>query len=109
MPRPRATANAPADPNAPAATSARTRTTVPVTGMTCKACEARVAKALKKVKGVEQATVWLAKGEAAVVSRGPVSQDRLAAALKGAGYQLGREALPLVTREGTAWRDALIG
>jgi sulfite exporter TauE/SafE/copper chaperone CopZ len=77
--------------------------------MTCKACEARVAKALKKVKGVEQATVSLAKGEAAVVSRGPVGQDRLAAALKGAGYQLGREALPLVTREGTAWRDALIG
>ncbi len=67
--------------------------TIGVEGMTCASCVARVERALKKVPGVEGATVNLAT-EKATVSFGPaVGAEALLTAIENAGYEPQREAL----------------
>ncbi len=63
--------------------------TLPVEGMTCASCVARVEKTLKKIDGVETASVNLAT-EAVALSFDPekTSLEELAKAVDGAGYQL---------------------
>jgi P-type Cu+ transporter len=57
-------------------------------GMTCASCVARVEKALKKVPGVEQATVNLATESARIqVQSEDVSDARLRRAIRDAGYE----------------------
>jgi Cu+-exporting ATPase len=60
---------------------------LPVTGMTCASCSSRVEKALKKVPGVEAASVNLSS-ERAAVSYDPaaVAPAQLRAAVERAGY-----------------------
>jgi Cu+-exporting ATPase len=57
-----------------------------ITGMHCAACVARVEQALASVENVTGASVNLATERAAVRSRGPVSLEKLNAALAAAGY-----------------------
>jgi Cu+-exporting ATPase len=67
-----------------------TELTLPVEGMTCASCVRRVEKALKRVDGVEDATVNLAT-ETARVRMDPslASVDELRARVEKAGYKLG--------------------
>jgi Cu+-exporting ATPase len=59
-----------------------------VGGMTCASCVARVEKALKKLSGVQEATVNLATETATVQSiEGHVTAEKLIAALQKIGYQ----------------------
>ncbi len=58
---------------------------LPVTGMTCAACVMRVEKALKKVEGVENATVNLATERATVAYSG-ANPTLLKRAVREAGY-----------------------
>jgi P-type Cu+ transporter len=68
--------------------------TIGVGGMTCASCVARVERALKKVPGVEGATVNLAT-EKATVSYDATSAEveALMSAIEGAGYEPRRESL----------------
>ncbi|HEU5317650.1 MAG TPA: heavy metal translocating P-type ATPase, partial [Chloroflexota bacterium] len=80
--------------------------TLPITGMTCASCVRRVEKALKKVEGVDEASVNLAT-EKARVAFDPivVSLDDLKAAVERAGYGVGTLAAPAaedVTADGVA-------
>jgi P-type Cu+ transporter len=59
--------------------------TVLVEGMTCAACAARIERALRKVEGVQEASVNLATERATVVAAS-VTRDRLEQAIKDAGY-----------------------
>ena len=57
-------------------------------GMTCASCVARVEKALKKVPGVESATVNLATESARItVQSAEVTDARLRRAIRDAGYE----------------------
>ena len=59
-----------------------------IEGMTCASCVARVERALKKVPGVEQATVNLATESARVsMAQEPQSMARLLRAVRDAGYE----------------------
>jgi len=58
-----------------------------VTGMTCASCVARVEKALKKVPGVEGASVNLATESARVQGAAALTREMLSAAIEKAGYQ----------------------
>src|SRR5262249_44959718 len=57
-----------------------------ISGMHCAACVARVEEALAAVPGVASASVNLATHRAQVRLAGPVQGERLAAAVRGAGY-----------------------
>ncbi|MDR3107468.1 MAG: sulfite exporter TauE/SafE family protein [Bifidobacteriaceae bacterium] len=76
--------------------------------MTCKACEVRVGKVLRRLPGVEDAQVSLAKGRATVISTRPLKAEELDAALDQAGYGVGAAVLPVVSGDRKVWRDALI-
>ena len=56
-----------------------------IEGMTCASCVARVEKALRKVPGIEEATVNLATETANV--RGPIDAEAAIAAVRKAGYE----------------------
>jgi len=57
-------------------------------GMTCASCVMRVEKALKKVAGVQEATVNLATEHAQVQADATVAANALAAAVRQAGYEV---------------------
>ncbi|NML31530.1 heavy metal translocating P-type ATPase [Paraburkholderia antibiotica] len=60
---------------------------IDVGGMTCASCAMRVEKALSKVPGVARATVNLATEQARVESDATVEPERLAEAVRKAGYE----------------------
>lgn len=63
--------------------------TLPVQGMTCASCVTRVEKALKKVEGVNEASVNLASEKARVeFDPSRVQLDQLKTAVEDAGYEL---------------------
>jgi len=70
--------------------------TLPVTGMTCASCVRRIEKALKRVDGVQDASVNLATEKARVIydptAAGPAE---LQAAVEKAGYTVGAVPQPL--------------
>ena len=60
--------------------------TLTVEGMTCASCVGRVEKALKKVQGVQQATVNLATERASIVADSSVNSRDLIEAMTRAGF-----------------------
>jgi len=67
-----------------------------IVGMTCASCVARVEKALRKVPGVQQATVNLATETAAVSAAAGVTDLMLAGAVRAAGYDVASREVDLV-------------
>ena len=73
-------------------------------GMTCASCVARVEKALKKVPGVQEATVNLATESARVlISPGEEVQARLRRAVRDAGYEPRAADATLSTEPASPW------
>lgn len=73
-------------------------------GMTCASCVARVEKALKKVPGVQEATVNLATESARVlISPGEEVQARLRRAVRDAGYEPRAADATLSTEQASPW------
>ncbi|WP_447753347.1 heavy metal translocating P-type ATPase [Pseudomonas nicosulfuronedens] len=71
---------------------------LPVSGMTCASCAGRVERALRKVPGVQDASVNLASEQARVQLAAPSSSDTLpalVAAVEQAGYQVPTHSLEL--------------
>ncbi len=69
-----------------------TRQHFPIQGMTCANCVRHVEKALKNLPGVLQLEVNLEKHEAIIeYDSTSVSYERMASALKEAGYTLGKD------------------
>jgi P-type Cu+ transporter len=71
-----------------AAQDGRRQLVVPVVGMTCAACVRRVEKALRRLPGVEEASVNLAAAKAAVVVRPEVGLRQIEEAVREAGYHV---------------------
>lgn len=62
------------------------RIDIPITGMTCAACAATVEKTLKKIEGIEDATVNLASEKATILTEKPLDIRGIAEAVKSEGY-----------------------
>ncbi len=67
--------------------TSQTALDIGIGGMTCASCVMRVEKALKKVPGVESATVNLATESARVQVNDPTLEARLRRAVRDAGYE----------------------
>ena len=80
-------------------TAKKTTVELPITGMTCASCVARNEKALRKVEGVDDASVNFAT-EKATIAFDPevVSADELVHAVEAAGYGVvtAQETLPIL-------------
>lgn len=62
--------------------------TVPVRGMSCVLCERPIASSVEDVRGVLEADASAARNEVTVkAKRGSVSVERIAAAIRAAGYE----------------------
>ncbi|WEJ73125.1 heavy metal translocating P-type ATPase [Pseudomonas sp. PSE14] len=71
---------------------------LPVSGMTCASCAGRVERALRKVPGVQEASVNLASEQARIQLAGPSNGDTLpalVAAVEQAGYAVPAHSLEL--------------
>nr|WP_297424462.1 sulfite exporter TauE/SafE family protein [uncultured Actinotalea sp.] len=79
-----------------------------ISGMTCRACEVRVGKALRAVPGVREVDVSAARGRARVRTGAAVPSERWAVAVRRAGYELGVERRPWLTRDRRVWRDVVL-
>lgn len=80
-------------PAAPAGAPEQATTTFPVSGMTCASCVSHVQRALEATPGVTSASVNLLLENATVsFDPGLVSPDRLASAIRAAGYDAHVEA-----------------
>ncbi|MEI6599669.1 MAG: heavy metal translocating P-type ATPase [Comamonadaceae bacterium] len=85
-------------------TTAPTSVDIGIGGMTCASCVARVEKALKKVPGVQEATVNLATESARVViSPGEDVQARLRRAVRDAGYEPRAADATVATEQASPW------
>jgi Cu+-exporting ATPase len=77
-------------------------------GMTCASCVARVEKALKKLPGVQEATVNLATESArVVVAAGGPEEARLRRAVRDAGYEPRAADAAIDALEASAWAGFL--
>ena len=68
------------------ALSAPRRLTLEVEGMSCASCVNRIERYLRKLEGVQEATVNLATNRATVVANPDVTTDAIVAAVEAAGY-----------------------
>ena len=73
-------------PEGAPASAPDTTLTVAIEGMSCASCVARVERALEKIEGVGEVSVNLLTKRAEVQTHGDVSGERLAGAVRDAGY-----------------------
>ncbi|OTG79442.1 copper-translocating P-type ATPase [Acinetobacter sp. ANC 5054] len=66
--------------------------TLAIEGMTCASCVARVEKALKKVEGIDEASVNLATESAHVRSHTPIDYAQLIQSVEKAGFDVATES-----------------
>jgi len=81
------------------------RVQLDVRGMTCTACERRIARALDAVPGVVGVEVSARRGRVRLRTRGHVPTEHLHAAVRAAGYDVGRDVRPWLSRDVRVWRD----
>jgi sulfite exporter TauE/SafE/copper chaperone CopZ len=85
------------------------RTTVPIRGMTCKACERRINRALRSaVPGIKALSASAAKGEAVISHFGRLDMAAVTAAVKKAGYAVGKADRRWLTSDPLVWRDVVV-
>ncbi|MEW2485056.1 heavy-metal-associated domain-containing protein [Streptomyces sp. NPDC048411] len=70
------------------ATAGAVTTVYRVTGMTCGHCEGAVSEEISGIEGVTSVKAVASTGEVTVVSKAPLSEDAVRAAVDEAGYEL---------------------
>ena len=76
-------------------TAVKNQLSVDVEGMTCASCVARVEKALKRVEGIDEASVNLATEKAVVSSVLPIDTQLIIQAIEKSGYDVPQQTLEL--------------
>ena len=65
------------------------QTTVEVDGMACSMCEAHINDTIRSVFPVEKVSSSHSKGRTVILSKEPLDEKALRAAIEGTGYQVG--------------------
>jgi len=80
---------------------------VPIAGMTCRSCEVRITKFVRRIPGVESVTASAVHGRVDIESSVAIRPSAIEAAIKAAGYEVGRT--PWFVRDRTVWLTAGAG
>jgi len=83
--------------------------TLPIEGMHCRACEITIAEHLEKVPRVSSATVSLKSKTATIEATSPPGQSDLRRAVQAAGYNIGNERQPIISRNISDYKDLFMG
>ena len=75
------------------------QTTVKVSGMACSMCEAHVNDTIRRAFSVEKVSSSHAKGETVILSKAPLDENALRAAIDATGYTGEIHAAPYEKKE----------
>ena len=75
--------------------------------MTCRTCERRIEKHIGRLPNVSSVTASAVRGQAVVVTTGPVSAAALGEAVESAGYEIGRT--PWISGDAQVWLTFGVG
>ena len=67
------------------------KTTIPIQGMHCRSCEILISDELLAIEGVEKVKVNYHTGEAEVLYTSHLNHDEVNAAVRSAGYKVGKD------------------
>ena len=76
------------------------QTTVKVSGMACSMCEAHVNDTIRRAFSVEKVSSSHAKGETVILSKAPLDENALRAAIDATGYTAGESMQRRMKRKG---------
>jgi len=82
---------------------------IPIKGMHCKSCEIVLSEKLGAISGVSKVSVKFGTNNAIITARKMPDDNTIAAAVKEAGYEIGYEKKPLISKNKTVRRDVIIG
>ncbi|HEX5826299.1 MAG TPA: sulfite exporter TauE/SafE family protein, partial [Candidatus Limnocylindrales bacterium] len=81
--------------------------TYPVMGMTCRSCEVRIHRHVSRLPHVQGVSASAVRGQVTVESTEPVSPAAIEAAIRKAGYEIGRT--PWLERDPRVWATFAAG
>ena len=76
------------------------QTTVKVSGMACSMCEAHINDAIRTVFSVEKVSSSHSKGETVILSKEPLGENALRAAINATGYMTGEISTAVYEKKG---------
>ena len=76
------------------------QTTVQVSGMACSMCEAHINDAIRTAFSVETVSSSHSKGETVILSKEPLGENALCAAINATGYMAGEISTAVYEKKG---------
>ena len=76
------------------------QTTVKVSGMACSMCEAHINDAIRAAFSVEKVSSSHSKGETVILSKEPLGENALRAAINATGYMAGEISTAIYEKKG---------
>ena len=76
------------------------QTTVQVSGMACSMCEAHINDAIRTSFSVEKVSSSHSKGETVILSKEPLGENALCAAINATGYMAGEISTAVYEKKG---------
>ena len=81
------------------------KTVIDIAGIHCRSCEFLIETALLEIKGVKKVRVDQHKGLAEIDHEGQLNESEIERAVRGAGYCLGRDEKPFLSKNPKDYRD----
>jgi sulfite exporter TauE/SafE/copper chaperone CopZ len=83
--------------------------TFPISGMHCQSCEVLITEELESLPDVQKADVSLRTKTATITARNLPPHAAVEHAIKAAGYEIGYDEKPAVSRDKRVYKDAAVG
>jgi uncharacterized protein len=81
---------------------------IPVKGMHCASCKKILDQELSKIEGVKKAEVNLKTNTVSVFLEEEISNKALESAIESAGYEIGEQKLPFISKDKKEYKDLLV-
>ncbi|HEU4913966.1 MAG TPA: sulfite exporter TauE/SafE family protein [Candidatus Saccharimonadales bacterium] len=82
---------------------------IPIKGMQCRSCEAHITANLEALPNVKKVQVSIRTKSATITAKQLPTSEAIASAVQAAGYSVGRDTLPFLSRDLRVYRDMALG